>query len=571
MPIPKPKQGEDKQTFVSRCMGDGVMNREYPDQKQRAGVCYSQWDRKKDTLTGEDLKVRVVGEDILLDYKGMNPAAARILGFTPINDDEILLLDENDKETEQHERDEFDMIQAGATYWEAHRKLQERETEKEITMKYSKAKVRAVKFVDEELGIIEGVAAPFGGPLNGKDLQGEFFTPRTNFCEDWYPTRPIIYHHGMDKDLKTTVVGHDTATKTVDAGRWIQAQLDKSNQYWNQIKQLIKEGRLFFSTSAVPHLVEKAVDGELTVWPWVETSLTVSPANPMAVINSLKAIENLRTIGTSDDLLKRIEIIAEKEAEKMKFTVTCPKCKAEFDYESPGNTDDSPASDTPAPAGDTQPPAENPGVNQGMAPETHVGTEGVETQGQSGQHEGSTQAPLNPDGDKANKGETPKPSATIIEREPEPPVAPTVASDNTAGKAVITSTNAGTSGKTTTVAVIKGPSDSSKAMDDLKLMIEGVRTSQVEALKSVEVAVKEAVKPLEERLKALENAPATDAPITRVINPRNPLNEEKENAKLKALLDDPKTSPDVKRIVGEFLAVDDVSELMRKGPQRIGR
>ena len=42
MPIPKPKDGEDKQEFVSRCMGDDVMKKEFPDKEQRAGVCYSQ-------------------------------------------------------------------------------------------------------------------------------------------------------------------------------------------------------------------------------------------------------------------------------------------------------------------------------------------------------------------------------------------------------------------------------------------------------------------------------------------------------------------------------------------------
>lgn len=46
MPIPKPKANETESDFVARCMGDDVMAREYPDQKQRAGVCYTQWKRK---------------------------------------------------------------------------------------------------------------------------------------------------------------------------------------------------------------------------------------------------------------------------------------------------------------------------------------------------------------------------------------------------------------------------------------------------------------------------------------------------------------------------------------------
>lgn len=42
MPIPKPKKNEDKNKFVSRCMGDNTMNKDYPDNKQRIAVCLGQ-------------------------------------------------------------------------------------------------------------------------------------------------------------------------------------------------------------------------------------------------------------------------------------------------------------------------------------------------------------------------------------------------------------------------------------------------------------------------------------------------------------------------------------------------
>ena len=47
MPIPTPNRGEDQKAFIDRCMGDGVMNSEYTDPKQRAAICHSQW-REKD-------------------------------------------------------------------------------------------------------------------------------------------------------------------------------------------------------------------------------------------------------------------------------------------------------------------------------------------------------------------------------------------------------------------------------------------------------------------------------------------------------------------------------------------
>ena len=45
MPLPSPRQGEAKQTFISRCMGSEIMQEEYA-QEQRSAVCYSKWSSK---------------------------------------------------------------------------------------------------------------------------------------------------------------------------------------------------------------------------------------------------------------------------------------------------------------------------------------------------------------------------------------------------------------------------------------------------------------------------------------------------------------------------------------------
>ncbi|MHA1383233.1 MAG: DUF6582 domain-containing protein [Candidatus Helarchaeota archaeon] len=47
MPLPIPHKGEEQNKFISRCMSDETMKREFPDQKQRTAVCYSQWRRNK--------------------------------------------------------------------------------------------------------------------------------------------------------------------------------------------------------------------------------------------------------------------------------------------------------------------------------------------------------------------------------------------------------------------------------------------------------------------------------------------------------------------------------------------
>jgi hypothetical protein len=57
MPLMKPKKSEEQKKFVSRCVGDSSMVKEFPDQKQRIAVCYSQFKRKakaSESLDWED-------------------------------------------------------------------------------------------------------------------------------------------------------------------------------------------------------------------------------------------------------------------------------------------------------------------------------------------------------------------------------------------------------------------------------------------------------------------------------------------------------------------------------------
>jgi hypothetical protein len=49
MPIPTPRKGEKRTDFVSRCMSNPTMKREYPDNKQRFAICMSSWRDKKKT------------------------------------------------------------------------------------------------------------------------------------------------------------------------------------------------------------------------------------------------------------------------------------------------------------------------------------------------------------------------------------------------------------------------------------------------------------------------------------------------------------------------------------------
>lgn len=46
MPLPKPKEGEKKNDFISRFMNDENAKKEFESNSQRLAVAYSIWDRE---------------------------------------------------------------------------------------------------------------------------------------------------------------------------------------------------------------------------------------------------------------------------------------------------------------------------------------------------------------------------------------------------------------------------------------------------------------------------------------------------------------------------------------------
>jgi|TARA_B110001454_G_scaffold216092_1_gene238721 hypothetical protein len=66
MPIPSGGGGESKDKFMSRCISDSVMKKEYPDIKQRIAVCMSKYDDESDARDAKDGK-----------YKGKPPKSPK--------------------------------------------------------------------------------------------------------------------------------------------------------------------------------------------------------------------------------------------------------------------------------------------------------------------------------------------------------------------------------------------------------------------------------------------------------------------------------------------------------------
>lgn len=57
MPIPKPEKDEDSKKFISRCMGDESMKKDYTDTKQRVAVCLGQTQKSKSSIFDQVLEI----------------------------------------------------------------------------------------------------------------------------------------------------------------------------------------------------------------------------------------------------------------------------------------------------------------------------------------------------------------------------------------------------------------------------------------------------------------------------------------------------------------------------------
>ncbi|MDX1994181.1 MAG: phage major capsid protein [bacterium] len=137
----------------------------------------------------------------------------------------------------------------------------------------------AVKTLNVGEGRVGGYLVVWGDP-GQRDLQGEYFTPETELGLDWYSRRPVLYHHGLDGNLKAAVIGEIDTLVLDEVGVWAEAQLDLRQRYVHAVRRLVEKGILAWSSGSLPQLVEVGGDGRIKRWPIVEGSLTPTPAEP---------------------------------------------------------------------------------------------------------------------------------------------------------------------------------------------------------------------------------------------------------------------------------------------------
>lgn len=135
---------------------------------------------------------------------------------------------------------------------------------------------------------LDVLGVPYGGPFKGKDAQGEYFTADTDLWLEKIPSRPVIFYHGLaERTHSAEVIGRELSHERRPDGVWFKVLLDKTNATAQRVWAAAQKGLARASSGAIAHLVRKAPDGQLTVWPLAELSLLderYQPVNPYAVV-----------------------------------------------------------------------------------------------------------------------------------------------------------------------------------------------------------------------------------------------------------------------------------------------
>jgi hypothetical protein len=158
-------------------------------------------------------------------------------------------------------------------------------------------------------GGFEGLLIRFSDP-DQPDLTNDHFTKSTQLFKEVGDTLPILYEHGLDKTIKTRLLGKAVITDIDDVGVWIKGQLKVSDDYEKAIyNHLIKTGKAGLSSGAAGHLVSRKKSAgksvkEITEWGLAEASITPKPVEPLTRGLSIKSLQDYSDEREEVDWLK---------------------------------------------------------------------------------------------------------------------------------------------------------------------------------------------------------------------------------------------------------------------------
>jgi HK97 family phage major capsid protein len=151
-----------------------------------------------------------------------------------------------------------------------------------------------VKIIEQDEKVVR--IAGWGVRFGGADLDGEHFTPETDFDLKLVPHKRLYYDHRIE-EVKGPL-GEVTAIRRKPLGLWVEAQIERGRKYAEEVLALIDRGLLGFSSGTAAHLADR--EGVVIKrWPIIEFSLTPTPAEPRTL-----GVETVKLFAQTNPRLK---------------------------------------------------------------------------------------------------------------------------------------------------------------------------------------------------------------------------------------------------------------------------
>lgn len=139
------------------------------------------------------------------------------------------------------------------------------------------------------------LGVPFGGPIKGRDADGEAFHEDTNIWLKAGDSVPLTYYHGFGPDDPNemqpdpVVIGRAKYTGADERGHWFDMRVDEAEPLAQRVLADPIKSRA--SSGAVGHLVRMGKGGLIDIWPVGELAVFDTndwrlPANDFAVIEA---------------------------------------------------------------------------------------------------------------------------------------------------------------------------------------------------------------------------------------------------------------------------------------------
>ena len=172
-----------------------------------------------------------------------------------------------------------------------------------------------VKVLKNEKGVLKIRFLGIGyGDKDNKDLDGEFFTDKTDFSDDFIPIIGLNYDHlpywsdnpFASRTLKSKLLGSAKFVESTEEGRWYEAEVAKAESYQEYIAMLAEKGYLGASTQAMPGSVTVLASGEIVDWAETGMALTVRPTNS-DTLNTINEMAKSFSIPLYPEIKKSVE------------------------------------------------------------------------------------------------------------------------------------------------------------------------------------------------------------------------------------------------------------------------